>query len=335
MPHTPVSLSELNTFGISALAAALVALHEEDDLLNALGALPKPFLVLGGGSNVVFTKDWPGTILLNRIGGIEVVRTFKHCVWVRAGGGVPWHDLVTWAVASGYGGLENLSLIPGTVGAAPIQNIGAYGVELKDVFVRLEAVDLQSGQRRFFRHADCRFGYRDSIFKGVLKGKYAITRVTLRLHKSPHRLKLGYGDLQRQLSGSGVQKPSIADVAEAVIAIRRSKLPDPALLGNCGSFFKNPEISQEDWARLQASWPDAPHFPLAQGRIKVPAGWLIEQCGWKGHREGSVGVYERQALVLVNLGGATGAAVAALAAAIQASVQEKFGISLEAEVNLI
>lgn len=292
-------------------------------------------MVLGGGSNVVFTKDWPGTILLNRIGGIEVVRSFKHCVWVRVGGGVVWHDLVTWAVAAGYGGLENLSLIPGTVGAAPIQNIGAYGVELRDVFVQLEAVDLEGGTRRIFRRVDCQFGYRDSIFKGVLRGRYAITQVTLRLRKAPHRLHLDYGDIRRQLTAHGVLQPGIADVAEAVIAIRRAKLPDPAVLGNCGSFFKNPEISHAEWVRLQASWPEAPHFPLPDGRIKVPAGWLIEQCGWKGYRQGSVGVYERQALVLVNLGGATGAEVAAMAAAIQASVKEKFGIFLEAEVNLI
>jgi UDP-N-acetylmuramate dehydrogenase len=331
----PESLKPYNTFGIDAQAAHLEAFASEAELADLLPRTVQPLMVLGGGSNVLFTRHWPGTVLHNRILGKEVLQQVGTEVHVRVGGGENWHDLVLWAVAQGFGGIENLSLIPGTVGAAPIQNIGAYGVELKDVFVQLEAMDLQNGTTRVFTRADCQFGYRDSVFKREAKGRYAITHVVFSLHLPPHQVHVSYGDIQRELHKNGVTEPGIADVSAAVIAIRSSKLPDPAVLGNCGSFFKNPEIEQADWARLAAQHPEAPHFAAPEGRVKVPAGWLIEQCGWKGKRVGNTGAYEKQALVLVNYGGATGEEVRALAEAIVASVWARFGVRLEAEVNMI
>ncbi len=329
------SLKEYNTFGLDAQAAHWAPFGSETELRSILKGAPRPWMVLGGGSNVVFVRDWPGTLLHNRIQGFKVLRTFRRKVWVQAGGGDSWHQLVLWALAQGFGGLENMSLIPGTVGAAPIQNIGAYGVELKDVFVRLEAVHLESGKKRIFYQHDCRFGYRDSLFKHEAKGQYAITRVTFSLTLPPHRVNIQYGDIRRQLDSMGVTRPDINDVSQAVIAIRSSKLPDPAVIGNCGSFFKNPELAVDAWAQLKEKYPETPHFPLPEGRVKVPAGWLIEQCGWKGKRVGNTGAYDKQALVLVNHGNATGAEVKALAEAIQASVAERFGVRLETEVNLI
>lgn len=331
----PKSLKPFNTFGINAQAAHFEAFASEAELAALLPRAAQPLMILGGGSNVLFTRDWPGTVLHNRILGKAVLRQDGPHVHVRVGGGENWHDTVLWAVAQGFGGIENLSLIPGTVGAAPIQNIGAYGVELKDVFVQLEALDLQNGSTRVFTKADCQFGYRDSVFKREAKGRYAILHVVFNLHLPPHQVHVSYGDIQRELHKNGVTAPGIADVSRAVIAIRSSKLPDPAVLGNCGSFFKNPEIEQANWARLAAQHPEAPHFPTPEGRVKVPAGWLIEQCGWKGKRVGNTGAYEKQALVLVNYGGTTGAEVKALAEAIVDAVWARFGVRLEAEVNMI
>ncbi|MBP6812127.1 MAG: UDP-N-acetylmuramate dehydrogenase, partial [Saprospiraceae bacterium] len=255
-------------------------------------------------------------------------------VWVEVGGGVVWHEFVLSAVAQGYGGVENMSLIPGTVGASPIQNIGAYGVELKDVFVRLKALNLTSGKLKTFSHSDCQFGYRDSIFKREEKGKWCITSVVFSLTKSPHKLNTSYGDISKTLESNGISNPSIADISRAVVQIRTSKLPDPAKIGNCGSFFKNPETEHSVLERILATHPQAPHYPLPDGRVKIPAGWLIEQCGWKGKRVGNTGCYERQALVLVNYGGATGKEVKNLAEAIIESVERTFGVRLEAEVNI-
>lgn len=249
------------------------------------------------------------------------------------GGGEVWHEFVLWAVAKDYGGLENLSLIPGTVGASPIQNIGAYGVELKDVFVRLKALNLTTGKLRSFNHTACQFGYRDSIFKRQEKGKWCITSVVFSLRKSPHRLNISYGDISKTLESSGITKPGIDDISRAVVQIRTSKLPDQAKIGNCGSFFKNPETERAVLDQILETYPQAPHYRLPDGRVKIPAGWLIEQCGWKGKRVGNTGCYERQALVLVNHGGATGEEVKNLAKTIVESVVEKFGVRLEAEVN--
>ncbi|MDX2134613.1 MAG: UDP-N-acetylmuramate dehydrogenase [Saprospiraceae bacterium] len=332
-PH--FSLKEFNTFGLDAQAAHWVTFGSVAELRSVLKTAPRPWMVLGGGSNVVFVHNWPGTILHNRIRGFRLLRVFRRKVWVQAGGGDSWHQFVQWTLAQRFGGLENLSLIPGTVGAAPIQNIGAYGVELNDVFVRLEAVHLETGEKRVFHKDECRFGYRDSIFKHEAKGQYAITRVTFSLTLPPHRVNIQYGDIRRQLDAMGATHPDINDVSQAVVAIRSAKLPDPSVIGNCGSFFKNPEITAEAWAQLKEKHPETPHFPLPDGRVKVPAGWLIEQCGWKGKRVGNTGAYEKQALVLVNYGGATGAEVKALAEAIQGSVVERFGVRLETEVNLV
>ncbi|MBK6930320.1 MAG: UDP-N-acetylmuramate dehydrogenase [Saprospirales bacterium] len=334
-PSSNISLLPYNTFGLPAKAAHFVEIQSVEELQLALQWGFEPVLILGGGSNILFTRDWPGLVVRNTIRGIEVVRRFKRRVWVRAGGGTVWHDFVRWAVQHSFGGVENLSLIPGSVGAAPVQNIGAYGVELKDIFVALEAVELASGRRRRFGRAECRFGYRDSIFKQAEKGRYCITSVTFSLSLAGHRLNTAYGDLQKTLASMGISAPTIADVSEAVVRIRSSKLPDPAVTGNCGSFFKNPEVTRPVLTNIQRTHPAVPHFDLPDGRVKIPAGWLIEQCGWKGKRVGNTGCYEKQALVLVNHGGATGAEVQALAWAIIAAVERQFGIRLEAEVNIL
>ncbi len=330
-----VSLLSHNTFGLAARATYFTEVHTVVELQAVLQAAIHPMLVLGGGSNIVFTHDVVGLVIKNSIAGIEEVGRSGDEVHLKVGGGENWHQFVLYAVAQGLGGVENLSLIPGTVGASPVQNIGAYGVELKDVFVELEAVELATGQPRIFTAAECQFGYRDSIFKCAAKGQYCITSVTFALTHTEHRLHLGYGDLQRTLAEQGVAQPTIADVSRAVIHIRSSKLPDPAVIGNCGSFFKNPETERNMLERILETHPQAPHFDLPNGRVKVPAGWLIEQCGWKGKRVGHTGCYEKQALVLVNYGGATGAEVQALAQAIIQSVEDKFGIRLEAEVNML
>jgi UDP-N-acetylmuramate dehydrogenase len=291
---------------------------------------------LGGGSNILFTQPVTGLLLKNEIKGIAVTRTWSQKVHVTVGGGENWHAFVLWAVQNGYGGVENLSLIPGTVGAAPVQNIGAYGVELKDVMVRLRAVELETGKLRTFSKRDCAFGYRDSIFKRAAKGKYLITEVVFSLTRSRHRIYIQYGDIAQTLQTilGDEQQPTIADVSRAVIQIRSSKLPDPAQIGNCGSFFKNPEISAEQFQWIKARFPQAPGYPLPDGKVKIPAGWLIEQCGWKGKRVGNTGCYEKQALVIVNHGGATGPEVQQLAADIIQSVLEKFEVALEPEVNI-
>ncbi len=329
-----VSLKPFNTFGVEARAAYFTEVASVEGLREVLRQAVPPVLILGGGSNVLFTRDWPGTVVLNRIGGIEVVRRFARRIWVRAGGGENWHHLVQWAVQRGLGGIENLSLIPGSVGAAPIQNIGAYGVEIKETLVSLEAMELATGRLRIFSRRECCFDYRDSVFKHEEKGRWCITSVTLSLTIEGHAINTSYGDVARTLAQMGVQQPTPADVSEAVMRIRRAKLPDPALLGNSGSFFKNPILRPDEWARIRRRFPEAPHYPLPDGCVKVPAGWLIEQCGWKGKRVGNAGCYDKQALVLVNYGNATGQEVHALAQAIQASVAETFGVTLQPEVNI-
>ncbi len=328
-----VSLLPYNTFGLDVKAENFAEVSSVADLRASLSTGIQPVFLLGGGSNVLFTQDVQGLVLKNKLRGIQVIREFKNKVWVEVGGGEVWHEFVLWAVAKDYGGLENLSLIPGTVGASPIQNIGAYGVELKDVFVRLKALNLTTGKLRSFNHTACQFGYRDSIFKRQEKGKWCITSVVFSLRKSPHRLNISYGDISKTLESSGITKPGIDDISRAVVQIRTSKLPDQAKIGNCGSFFKNPETERAVLDQILETYPQAPHYRLPDGRVKIPAGWLIEQCGWKGKRVGNTGCYERQALVLVNHGGATGEEVKNLAKTIVESVVEKFGVRLEAEVN--
>ena len=329
------SLKIYNTFGVEAQAPELLKIESEDQLLELLRTRAKrPYFILGGGSNVLFRQSPNGTVLLNRIKGRVVVEETATEVTIGVGAGENWHEVVLWTIENNWGGLENLSLIPGTIGAAPIQNIGAYGVELKDTFVGLEAIELRSGEEQVFSAEDCAFGYRDSYFKRAGKGKYFITRVYLTLQKQPV-VNISYGAIKEVLQAANIDHPTIQDVSKAVVQIRSSKLPDPALIGNGGSFFKNPELEAEQFTRLQAEYPQIPHYAAPENRVKVPAGWLIEQCGWKGKRRGNAGCYEKQALVLVNLGGATGAEIWALAQEIMETVKIKFGVTLEVEVNVI
>lgn len=282
----------------------------------------------------MFAKDYRGLIFFMAIRGKEVVKETDQQVWLKIGAGENWHQVVRFAVDRGWGGIENLSLIPGTAGAAPIQNIGAYGVELRDVFEELTAVQLDTGDVRKFDRASCEFGYRDSIFKGELKGRYAVTSITLRLSKEPE-LQTSYGAIRERLEKREIDQPTIRDVSDIVIDIRNSKLPDPAKLGNAGSFFKNPVIEAGQYEQLVQSYPEMPGYTMEGNRVKVPAGWLIEACGWKGKVIGHTGTYRQQALVIVNHGGATAEEILNLARAIRQSVREKFGIALVPEVNII
>ena len=332
-----VSLRSYHTFGIE-VKARLFARFSSPDELRALLALPKvqqtEMLILGGGSNLLFTKDFEGIVLKNEIRGLEIIREDEESALVRAGAGESWHGLVEYALDQQLSGIENLSLIPGTVGAAPLQNIGAYGAELKDTFVELEALEISTGRLRTFSLEECGFGYRESVFKGPLKNQYIVTSVVLRLHcwAQPN---VSYGAIQTTLQDLGIEgDPTPRHVSQAVVHIRRSKLPDPAEIGNAGSFFKNPEVSQHKFDELKAQYPELPGYPVPGG-VKVPAAWLIEQSGWKGHRRGPHGVHDRQALVLVNHGGAQGQDIRDLAYEIIASVREKFGVELHPEVNIM
>lgn len=332
-----VSLRTLNTLGLPAVAAHLVRVDSEAAVRRVVdhpqwGLAPK--MVLGGGSNLVFTRDPQALVVKVEVPGIRVLGEDAGTIIVEAGAGVGWHELVCWTLAQGLPGLENMALIPGTVGASPVQNIGAYGVELKDRFHSVVAVDLVTGRTVELDARACAFGYRDSVFKqtgfGGLAGKSIITRVRLRLPK-PWQPVLGYLDLQRRMEDTGIHEPSPQQIFDWVCAIRRAKLPDPAVLGNAGSFFKNPVVSADQCRDIIARDPGIVHYPLEDGSVKLAAGWLIDACGWKGRSIGGAGVYEKQALVLVNRGGATGAEVLTLARAIQASVYERFGIRLEPE----
>lgn len=282
---------------------------------------------------MLFTRNPEGLVVLNKIKGTEVLEENTDEVLVKVGGGTTWHDFVLYTIAQGWGGLENLSLIPGTTGAAPMQNIGAYGVEIKDTFHALEAVNRADGSLRTFKTNDCQFGYRSSVFKTSERDKWVISSVTFRLNKNP-RFNTSYGAIQETLEARGTTTLSLQAVSDAVVHIRQSKLPDPKQIGNAGSFFKNPVIEEAHFNKLKQEFPAIPSYPQEDG-IKVPAGWLIEQCGWKGHRRGQVGVHDKQALVLVNHGGAQGSEIKKLSEDIQASVKEKFGIELEAEVNFV
>lgn len=332
-----VSLKSYNTFGIDVTTRYLVEVDNDQDIqtlfqLPDIQTLPK--LILGGGSNLLLTQDFNGLVIKINIKGIETVKEDQDHVWLRVGAGENWHEFVMYCVERGLGGIENLSLIPGTIGAAPMQNIGAYGVEIKDTFDRLEAVDISTGIKRIFTNADCHFGYRDSVFKNEVKGQYIISNVQFRLDKNPV-FHVSYGDIQKTLEQMGVKELTIKAISEAVIKIRRSKLPDPAEIGNAGSFFKNPEIPASRYEILKSEYPEIPGYIINEETVKVPAGWLIEQCGWKGKRFGNIGVHTRQALVLVNYGGGKGLEIKQLAEKIQTSVAERFGIHLHTEVNFV
>ena len=331
-----VSLRPYNTFGISARASHFVKVEDLDTLRNALKRddLPAPF-ILSGGSNILLKGDLDALVLYLDTRGKEVIWEDDDKVRLKVMGGEPWHPLVLWTLDQGYGGLENLSLIPGKTGTAPIQNIGAYGVELKDVFVSCEAIRLSDGSLNVFDKQACNFGYRDSIFKGPEKGRYLIWSVTFELTKRHHRIRTSYGAIDSELKAMGIQDPGPGDISQAVIAIRSRKLPDPAKLGNSGSFFKNPVISGEKYEALKKDFTDMPGYPNPSGGVKVPAGWLIEKLGLKGIRRGDAGVHRNQALVLVNYGEATGSEILSLSRAIQQAVSDEFGIHLEPEVNIV
>jgi len=336
------SLRALNSFGLPAQAHTLVHVRSDADVRRMLadpelGRAPK--LVLGGGSNLVLTRDPPAVVLRVEVPGRRLVEARDDAWIVEFGAGETWHDAVAWTLDQGWPGLENLALVPGTVGAAPVQNIGAYGLELADRFDSLDAVDLVTGRTVTLDKAACRFGYRDSVFKwpaadGGLAGKSLITRVRLRLPR-PWQPVRGYLDIERKMAETGQRAPDARTVFDWVVAIRRAKLPDPAEVGNAGSFFKNPVVSAEQCRDIIGRDPHLVHYPLPDGRFKLAAGWLIDACGWKGKSIGRAGVYERQALVLVNRGGATGAEVVTLARAIQESVYGRFGIRLEPEPVIV
>ncbi len=337
MVEHDVDLAPHTTFGVPARAKALARFGTVERLRGLLAApelADLPRLVLGGGSNVLFTRDWAGVVLLNELPGLAVVHEDAEHAWLKAGAGVVWHDLVMHTVDRGWGGLENLSLIPGKVGAAPMQNIGAYGVELKDSFASLEALRIADGAVVTFRPDDCGFGYRESFFKREGRDRFVILNVTFRLRKHP-RLSTAYGAIREVLAERGIHTPSVRDISDAVVHIRRSKLPDPAVLGNAGSFFKNPVVNAAQAERIRAEHPDLVAYPAGEGVVKLAAGWLIEKAGWKGHRAGACGVHDRQALVLVNHGGARGAEVHALSERILRDVHERFGVELEREVNIL
>ena len=331
--ETAVNLRAWNTFGLPAIAQTLIHIDEEADVRRVVdhpefGRVPK--FVLGGGSNIVLARDVSAVVLKVAIGGIRLLETRDDAFIVEAGAGVPWHELVAWTIDQGLPGLENLALIPGTTGAAPVQNIGAYGLELQDRFESLDGVDLVTGRGFTLDGRLCRFGYRDSVFKHELAGKSVITRVRLRLPR-PWRPELGYLDLQRKIEETGITAPDARQIFDWVCQIRRAKLPDPAVIGNAGSFFKNPVVTPEQCRDIIARDPHVVHYPMDDGSFKLAAGWLIDACGWKGKTVGGAGVYEKQALVLVNRGDARGAEVITLARAIQESVYGRFGIRLEPE----
>lgn len=332
-----VQLGPYNTLNISARArlfASITSVEELQQLLQESPVNTDDMLVLGGGSNILFVGNFPGLVLQMAIKGKEIVKENDSFVWLEIGGGENWHQTVRYVIDKGWGGIENLSLIPGTVGAAPIQNIGAYGAELADVFERLEAVNIESAEVHTFDKEECEFGYRDSIFKRALKGKFAITKVVLKLSKNPE-INSSYGAIQSELEKRNISEPTIRDISDIVISIRNDKLPNPEALGNAGSFFKNPVVETEKFKKLQQSYPQIPGYEISENEIKVPAGWLIEEAGWKGKKIGNTGTYRQQALVIVNHGGATAEEILNLAAKIQESVREKFEIDLVPEVNII
>jgi len=335
--ESDVNLKPYNTFGLPATARRLVRIRSEADVRRVvdhaeLGLAPK--FVLGGGSNLVLTRDVDAVVLKIEIPGIRLLEEREDAWILEVGAGVPWHEAVAWSIEHGYPGLENLALIPGTTGAAPVQNIGAYGIELKDRLDSVEVVDLVTGRKAVLPAEVCEFGYRDSVFKhtgfGGLAGKSVITRVRLRCPK-PWQPNLGYLDLERKMAETGITAPDAKQIFDWVCAIRRAKLPDPAVIGNAGSFFKNPVVSEDQCRDIIGRDPHIVHYPMPDGTVKLAAGWLIDACGWKGKSVGGAAVYEKQALVLVNKGEARGAEVVTLARAIQESVYGRFGIRLEPE----
>lgn len=331
-----VSLKTFNTFGIEAVSRFFAEVSAADEVCeicfdSRFSDMKK--LILGGGSNILFTRDFDGLVIKNNFSGIEVVSKSEEHIFVKAGAGENWHNFVLYCIGKNFAGIENLSLIPGNVGASPMQNIGAYGVELKDVFHELEAIEIATGETVKFSNADCEFGYRESVFKNKYREKFIITSVTLRLNKIP-RYNTSYGAIEQELEKMGIKELSITAVSKAVCAIRSSKLPDPKVTGNAGSFFKNPVVSHALYQRIKAEYPEVVAYPSGDS-VKLAAGWLIEKCGWKGYRKDDYGVHKNQALVLVNYGKAKGSEIFSLSQEIMDSVKEKFGVILEREVNIV
>lgn len=330
------SLKKYNTFGIEAKAKQFVAVHTLDELKSVLEQHPnEPKFILGGGSNMLLTQDINALVIHVDLKGKAIVKEDDDFVWVTSQAGEVWHDFVLWTIDQNFGGLENMSLIPGNVGTTPVQNIGAYGTEIKDTFVSCEAMHIQTQELKTFTKDECHFGYRESIFKQEAKDQYIITSVVFKLTKRNHKISTSYGDIMKELEKQNVTTPTLKDVSNAVIAIRQSKLPDPKELGNSGSFFKNPVISKTQFEKVQHNFPDIKFFEVSPTEVKVPAGWLIEQAGLKGYRKDDAGVHKNQALVLVNYGNATGQEILALSQYVQKTVFDKYGIAIEAEVNVI
>ena len=334
--HSNFSLKNYNTFGIDVKARQFIAVDSVDALEAVLRKYPleKKF-ILGGGSNMLLTQDIDALVIHVAIKGIAVIQEDENYVWVQAMAGENWHEFVLWTIEQNFGGLENMSLIPGNVGTTPVQNIGAYGAEIKDTFVQCSTIAIDGLTTPIFSLEACKFGYRESIFKQELKGQYIITSVVFKLTKHQHAINSNYGDIKAELAKHGIQHPTIKDISNAVIAIRQSKLPDPKELGNSGSFFKNPVITREHFEKVQQQFPDIKYFEVSPTEVKVPAGWLIEHAGLKGFREGDAGVHKNQALVIVNYGNASGTQLVNLSKRVQKTVFDKYGIAIEAEVNII
>ncbi len=329
-----ISLKEYNTFGVEVYAKRFVIISSFYDLQQLL-KIEKELFLISGGSNMLLTKDIEKLVVFINIKGVSINKENEKSVHITVNSGENWHEFVLWCISKNYGGVENLSLIPGNVGTCPIQNIGAYGVEVKETITKVEALKIETGKLVTFSNTECNFGYRNSIFKNEAKGKYIITSVSFQLTKTIHQLNTSYGAIETALKEKKCLKPTIKDVSEAVIAIRKSKLPNPKEIGNSGSFFKNPVISTQQFIELQKKHPTIPSYKISETETKVPAGWLVEKCGFKGKRFGDAGVHEKQALVLVNYGNAKGIEIYNLAKKIQKTIFEKFQISLEIEVNII
>ena len=337
MLRTNTSLKPYNTFDIEVFAEYYAEFDSVVSLTQLLNKRKdRPLFILGGGSNILFTQNYNGLVLKNEILGLKTIEENSNSVVIEAGAGMNWHSFVLSCIEKNFGGLENLSLIPGNVGASPMQNIGAYGVEIKDVFEYLDAVHIATGKVQRFYKADCAFGYRESIFKRTLKDKYIICHVAFRLSKIKHDLNTSYGAIESELEKMKITNPTIRDVSNAVIAIRQSKLPDPNKIGNAGSFFKNPVVPKNNLTKLLEKYPNIPHYPAPNDKVKLAAGWLIEQAGWKGKTyDGRYGVHAKQALVLVNYKNTTGQEILDLSNEIIADVKFKFDVTLEREVNIL
>ncbi|MFV8360330.1 UDP-N-acetylmuramate dehydrogenase [Flavobacterium sp. LS1P3] len=330
------SLKKHNTFGIEAKAKQFVAVHSVQDLKTILQEnKTQQKFILGGGSNMLLTKDIDALVIHIDLKGKKIIQENDNFVWVESQAGESWHEFVLWTINQNFGGLENMSLIPGNVGTTPVQNIGAYGTEIKDTFVSCEAITIESQKMKTFTKDECHFGYRESVFKNEVKNQYIITSVVFKLTKTNHKINTSYGDISSELEKNNITNPTLKDVSNAVIAIRQSKLPDPKELGNSGSFFKNPILLKSDFEKIHQQFPDMKYFDISETEVKIPAGWLIEQAGFKGKRFGDAGIHKNQALVLVNYGDATGQEILNISKDIQETIFKMFGIHIEAEVNVI